>query len=278
MKLLAARALLRLLSLLPLPIVRGLARMLAAVWHRFGRRRIAVERNLARAFPGWTPAQRRALARENSAQLLMTALETGALWHWPRSLIEQRVVAVEGRERVDGALASGRGVLLLGGHLGQWELAMLYSGLQWPMTFLYKPPKSGAADRALTACRQRFGAELVPATGPALRRAVRRLRAGGALGLLFDQRPRAGQAVMAPWFGRSVATMSLPHRLIRTSGCVVLIAHCLRRPEGGWTMVFEPVPGADDSDPERAMAAMNRALQRAVERAPEQYLWSYGRD
>lgn len=279
MKIVAARLLLRLLSFVPLPVQFRVSGLLAGLIRRLPwRKNEIVDRNLECAFPEWDTRQRRALAVDNTAAILSTAFEAGALWHRSRSWIERRIQAVEGRGRVDDALAAGRGLLVLGGHLGQWELSILYGSLTLPIDYLYKPPKSATLDLTLTRHRSRFGGRMIPTGGPAMRRAVRQLRAGRALGMLFDQLPKGGEFVQAPFFGRPVATMTLPHRLISATGCAVVMGHCVRLPGGrGWKVVFDPVPGADDPDPARSMAAMNLALERAVRRTPEQYLWQYRR-
>ena len=277
MKLLLARLLLRLLSWMPLGLVRGLASALGWLVGRLpGKRRDILAANLARAFPALSPFERNRLMRRNLSSMAATMLESALLWHRSRDWVERHIVAVEGREHVDHALARGRGLLFVGGHLGQWELSILYGSLALPIAFLYKPPRSARADELLSAHRSRFGAEMIPTGGAAMRRALRQLRAGQVLGMLFDQLPRGGDFVEADFFSRPVATMTLPYRLVRATGCAVVMGHCLRVADG-WKVVFDTVPGVDDPDPVRAAAALNRALEQAVLRAPEQYLWQYRR-
>ncbi|MEX2497756.1 MAG: lysophospholipid acyltransferase family protein [Wenzhouxiangellaceae bacterium] len=251
-------------------LVAGLVRL--SGWRKFD----IVKSNIALAFPQATPGEIDRMARANIREMLKTLLECGPAWHRDKTWIQQRIVAVHGRHHVDEPLQSGRGVLVLGGHLGNWELSILYGSLTLPIAYLYKPPRSTAVDRLLSRYRSRFGAEMIATGGAAMRRAVRKLRGGQALGMLFDQLPRGGDSVQAPFFGRPVATMTLPHRLIRATGCAVVMGHCLRVP-GGWNIRFDPVPDADHPDPQVAIAAMNRVLDRVVRTAPEQYLWQYRR-
>lgn len=277
MKIFLARVVLRLLSVLPLTLLRALAVPAAMVIGVLPSRRHATLRaNLALAFPNLDERELRRLARANRVEMLTTVVEAALLWHRSRAWIERRIVAVEGQAWLDRLLAEGRGLLVLGGHLGQWELAILHGHLTLPVAFVYKPPRSAVADRLLASYRSRFGGEMIPTGGPALRRALRQLRAGRALGMLFDQLPKGGESVQARFFGRDVATMTLPHRLIQATGCAVAMGHCLRVP-GGWKVRFDPVPDADHPDPRIAMAAMNRVLEAAVRAAPEQYLWQYRR-
>ncbi len=277
MKMILARLLLRLLAFLPLKLLRALAAILARlplVLPR--RRRRLLEDNLVRAFPDLDATDRTRLARANRIEMLRTAFEAAPLWMRSRAWVECRITAVEGRERIDCALVEGRGVLVLGGHLGQWELSILHGFVELPISFLYKPPRSDVADRLLTRYRTRFGGEMIATGGAGLRTALRRLRTGRAVGMLFDQMPRAGDSRTASFFAHQTATMTLPHRLVRATGCTVIMGHCLRTGDG-WKIVFDEVPGGDDPDPAVALAAMNRALEQVIMRAPEQYLWHYRR-
>ncbi len=273
------RLLLGILGRLPLRVHRWIAIAFAPVLRVVGWRKQAIAaENLDRAFPELEPAQRRALARDNVRELLQTVSECGPLWHRSAAWVDSRIVEVQGRSHLESAMAGGRGMLMLGGHLGNWELAILFGSLRMPFDFLYKPPGSERLDRLLTERRSRFGARMVPTGGAAMRRVLRALRGGGAVGLLFDQLPRGGDYVIAPFFGHPVATMTLPHRLIQATGCVVVMGHCFRAESGiGWKVRFVTVPGAEDPDPVAAAAAMNRALEAEIRSAPAQYLWHYRR-
>ncbi|MCA1778292.1 MAG: hypothetical protein LC637_02575 [Xanthomonadaceae bacterium] len=279
MKINLSRMLLWLLAWLPLSVIRLLGALLgwlasALPW----RKRTLVRANLARAFPKLDQPEVRLLARRSMVEIARTALEVAPLWHRDADWIDKRIASVRGWSHIDRAMAAGRGLLVLGGHLGQWELSILYGSLNLPIAYLYKAPKSTEVDRVLTRHRQRFGAELIPTGGLAMRRAVRQLRSGQALGMLFDQLPKGGDSVRADFFGQPVETMSLPWRLIRSTGCAVVMGHCLRNCGArGWQIVIEPVPLADHPDPVVALSAINQVLEQAIRRAPAQYLWQYRR-
>jgi len=277
MKILLGRFVLRVLAWLPLRVQRMLAGMIAWLVVLFGWHKLDLVRtNLLLAFPDASKRTAARLARANIGEMVSTLLECGALWNRDQAWIRQRILTVRGRQHVEAPLQAGTGVLVLGGHLGNWELSILYGSLTLPIDYLYKPPRSIEVDRLLSGYRSRFDTEMIATGGASMRRAVRKLREGRALGMLFDQLPRGGDWVEAPFFDRPVATMTLPHRLIRATGCAVVMGHCLRVP-GGWKIRFDPVPDADHPDPEIAAAAMNRVLENVVRDAPEQYLWQYRR-
>ena len=277
MKILLGRLLLRASAWLPLRVQQLFAAILSRLVHWSGWRKLEVVRgNITTAFPERSQHDIEELQRANTREMLRTLLECGSIWHRDKEWIRHRIVSVLGRRHVEQPLQSGRGVLVLGGHLGNWELSILYGSLTLPIDYLYKPPKSDQLDRLLRRYRSRFDTEMIATGGVEMRRAVRGLRGGRALGMLFDQLPRGGDWLEAPFFGQPVATMTLPHRLVRATGCAVVMGHCLRT-AGGWKIRFDPVPEADHPDPEIAVAAMNWVLEQAVRAAPEQYLWQYRR-
>lgn len=209
--------------------------------------------------------------------MLTTALECGPLWSRSADWLDRHWQPAAGRDVLDAAMDSGDGVLLVGGHLGHWEASILYGTRHFPITYLYKPPGDPALDASLTGHRSRFGGEFVATGSHAMRRALIRLRAGEAVGLLFDQRPKGGEFVDAPFFGRPVPTMTLAWRLARRTGCRVVLGHVVRVP-GGWQPRFVDLPGVADCDlPLPAVTSMNAALEAEIRRFPEQYLWRYRR-
>ena len=283
MKLLFARLLLRLTALLPLPVIRLLAIVLGHlvnVWpgRPFNRTRQRIFEHLRLAFPEKSEAELRMLRRRNLIEMLSTALENGPLWYRSRAWLERRV-QVNGWQHIEQAQQSGRGVLMVSGHLGNWETAALYMTMKLPMVYLYKAPKSRKVDQLLTERRARFGGRFIPAGSPALRQMLRQLKIGAAAGLLFDQRPKAGDSVIAPFFGQPVETMTLVHELAKRTGCQVLMVDCIRLPgSAGWKISIDPMDKAF-GELESAQAAnhLNIELENRIRKAPAQYLWQYKR-
>ncbi len=280
MKIRLGLGLIRLLALLPLPLLRVLARLLGALlWLLPWRKHTVIDTNLRIAFPELDEPARRRLHRQHLVELASLALESGAVWHWPRERIERHIPEVNGWANVEAALASGRGVLVLTAHLGNWEIVNLFGSPRAALTVLYKAPAQRRLDALVRASRQRFGARLIAAGSPALRELLKRLKAGEAAAILFDQQPKAGEGEFVPFFGRPALTMTLTHRLAQRTGCELLLVGNRRLPRGrGWAIDIEAAPAAlADPDPIVALTALNAWLEAQIRRAPAQYLWSYKR-
>lgn len=233
-------------------------------------------RNLALCFPTLDPDEREALGRRSLQQTAMLAGEAGALYRWSTARCRQLAIRVTGLEALQKALASGRGVLLLVPHLGNWEYLSLFLG-PLGVVALYDPPRIRALERPILAARSRTGATLLPIDRRGLRAVYAALAGGGLVALLPDQVPDRAGGLHAPFFGQPALTMTLAHRLIQRTAPVVFFGVALRA-QGGFDVRFEAAePALHATDPLTSLAAMNRAIEALVQAAPEQYQWEYKR-
>ena len=267
-------------SLLPLSWLHAMAVPLGRLLGRLPWKKHAViRRNLAVCFPTLSDQARERIANEHRVELLRLVAEAGALACWSGQRLDRHLTEVSGWEHVASSLAQGRGVLLVSGHLGNWEILNLELSRRTDMVTLYLAPENPAMDRWITRARSRFGGRMIPSGSAAMRELLRQLRRGGAVGIAADIQPKSGDGVFVPLFGVPALTMTLVNRLARKTGCAVIFCRGLRLPRGrGWALDFEPAPpGIADSDPARALECMNQWLADSMRRAPAQYLWIYKR-
>lgn len=274
------RAAARLLALLPLAWIHGLAVPLAAVlaWLPW-RKHAVVRRNLETCFPNLSAGERHQLERRQRIELLRLAGELGALSHWSASRLDKHIRSDSGFELVEQAIAEGRGVLLVSGHLGNWEILNLELSRRLPMATLYLAPESPGLDRFITRARSRFGGRMIASGSAAMRELLRQIRDGGVVGIAADIQPKQGEGVFVPFFGVPALTMTLVNRLARKTGCAVIFCRAERLPDGaGWRMYFDRASdNITGDDPAQALEEMNDWLAASIRRQPAQYLWIYKR-
>lgn len=244
-------------------------------------RRRVVDRNLERAFPDRPRAARRRIAaasyrhlgREGVAFLRMTALAPGEVRERTR---------VEGMEALRAALAEGRGVLLLTGHVGNWEVggaALAARGV--PLDVVARRQKNPLFERNLTSARERLGMRVVYRHEGA-RPILGALRGGRAVALVADQNVREG-GVFVDFFGTPAATIRGPALMARRTGARVLLGMALREPGGRarYRVLLRPldVPSTGDAqrDDHALLTAYVAGLEEAVRQVPEQYFWPHRR-
>lgn len=270
-------------------IVQSLFRLLARLplsWlHRLG------------AWAGWityatSPTYRRrlrqnlfnALGREDERLLRAAIAETGRqfieiAWVWLRPVEEvMQKVRVEGWELVEEARRDGAGLLFITPHLGCFEINAQYIATREPITVLYRPPRKSALAPLMEEGRSRPQLRAAPADLSGVRQLVKMLRGRGAVGMLPDQVPGAGEGVWAPFFGRPAWTMTLAARLAEVKGVRTIYCWVERLPRGeGFVMRLYPPTQPLEGDLEARCATINREVERLIMLRPEQYLWGYNR-
>jgi KDO2-lipid IV(A) lauroyltransferase len=213
-------------------------------------------------------ARRRAIAEAGKI-----TVEVLAIWLQPSSRVMRYIRDVRNYDLVQKARDSGRGIVLLTPHLGCFEIAGFYFGQRLPLTVLYRPPRKRWLEALMIRGRKRGRTELATTDLAGVRRLLRALRNGGAVGMLPDQTPRFGDGVWAPFFGRPALTMTLTSRLRRATGAAAFMVFAERLPKGsGYCLHIEQL-----EDPVQDEAQLNQAVEQVIRRRPEQYLWGYDR-
>lgn len=270
---------LRLLSLLPLPVLYALCwPVVGALWLTGWRRDLTLE-GLERCLPDVDAAGRRRLAREFYRWLGQLAAE---VLHGARLDAE----ALTGRMRFEDTgvvldeLAAGRRVLLLGAHHGNWEWLLLQCSRAFgePLVAAYKPSGQARADGWIRALRGRFGATMVPAQ-ELVQYLIAQRGQVRLLAMLADQSPaRRDRQTWLPFLGQETAFFEGPGWIGAKLGFrPVFIA---MRPDGRGRYVarFVPLLAADERpDPDQILRAYVRQLEQQVRAHPVQYFWAYKR-
>lgn len=269
---------------LPWPWLRALADGLATLWYRLDAREARVaRRNLELIRADLDDERREHLVRQILRTTTRQAIETLRLWTRAPARNLADIVEVHGEALFDAALRDGRGLIVAAPHLGNWELLNQWLAHTTPLAILYRPPESAIGEAFLRRVRARAGGQVeqVRAEPAGVRTLLKRLQKGGVVGILPDQQPKAGEGEFAPFFGKPALTMTLLSRLAHRSGAQVVLAWCRRLPDDGpprFALHIVPAPDAvADADPQRAVAALNAALEAAIGADFTQYQWTYKR-
>lgn len=271
---------LRWAGLLPLRVLHAWGAAGGTLLWRFNsRERRIVEANLAIARPDLDAHERKALARECLRETGRGIAELGKVWGGGARRALKLVREVRGQEWFDAALARSKGLIVAAPHLGCWELLNHWIGARTSLAILYRPPRDPRWEPLLLRARGSYAPEQVRAEGGGMRNLYRRLAAGGVVGILPDQQPRAGEGVFVPFFGHPAATMVLLPRLAHRTQATVLFAFMERLPRGaGFRLHWRPAPLAiANEDTDIACAALNAAVEDCVRGAFTQYQWTYKR-
>ena len=190
-------------------------------------------------------------------------------------------VELEGAEHLHAALAGGRGVFIVTGHCGNWELLAARISREVPVTGLARAMANPLVDATVEAQRHAAGARTMNARDSA-RGVLRLLRRGEAVGMLLDQNALRSERVFVPFLGRPAATNFGLAMLALKSGAPVLPAFSVRGADGrhrAW--IGAPIPAAETGDRAARIgvstARYTAAIEEYVRRYPEQWFWVHDR-
>jgi KDO2-lipid IV(A) lauroyltransferase len=180
-------------------------------------------------------------------------------------------------ERIRELLAAGRGLVVVSGHVGVWELlGHAASVLGLPVTVVVRPLGHAPLDELLMGIRTSGGQRCVAQAGGL--RALREVLARGEIaGLLADE--DAPGSLFAPFLGTPAASSSTAAWLQRRSGAPIAVVSCERTARERyrirlWRVIeVTPAPVAAAATLRRVTAEINAALGEAIRARPAQWLW-----
>ncbi len=249
------------------------------------RRRVVLD-NLRRAFGDGVPAlEIERLAQAHYAHLWRLGLEF-LRFRWTSAERKAALVTVENVGVFARALERGKGILVLTGHFGNWEVATVAALRQFPQVrgrihFVRRPIKPRWLDRLVNWRFRKAGFGVLPKRG-SLEAILDRLAAGDVIVFPFDQHASPPDGIEVDFFGHPAWTFKSLALIALASQAQVLPAASWREPDGSHVLRFEePLaaePGADAGEEiRRNTRAYNAALERLILRHPEQWYWVHRR-
>lgn len=286
MKVLVERALFKFLKAVFAPLPRRLCLAIgrlagSAFFCLDGRHRRLALRNLATAFgTEKAPAERRAIARSSFRHFGAVTADVLKLFHLSaertRALLE-----VEGEEHLTRALASGRGALIVTGHIGNWEVAAAAMSRFGKLNVIARRLDNSALEKELLGLRRRLGATVIYKK-EAARRVLEALRAGEIVAILIDQNVLRREGVFVDFFGRPASTTPGLAAFHLRTGAPVVPVFCRPTATAAYRIVVHPPPelpagGPDEANVLKITQILTKIIETEVRRTPEVWLWFHDR-
>jgi KDO2-lipid IV(A) lauroyltransferase len=248
------------------------------------RRKVILE-NLRRVFPDAAPVDVERLAQAHYAHLGRLFWEF--LWFpWVSDARHATLARVENLDGLEAALARGKGVLIVTGHFGNFEVATAaglasYPHAQGRFYFVRRPFKPRWLDDLVTRRFRRAGFGVLPKRG-GLEGILDVLNAGNLVVFPFDQHASRKDGVLVDFLGQPAGTFRSVAVMALSTGAPVVPASSWREPDGQHVLRFEdalsPIEHPDANEAIRLNTrAYNAALERMILRHPEQWWWVHRR-
>jgi KDO2-lipid IV(A) lauroyltransferase len=273
-------------KLLGLP-PRGVARAIGALVGRVAllftpRLRRAGHLNLQLAFPQKTEAEREQILRKLYRNLGWLLAE---FCQMPRYTPEmtQSFIRYEGLEHYLAARERGKGVLVLTGHLGAWELSSFYHSLMgYPMSIVIRRLDNVLVDDLVNHIRCLHGNQVLHKDDFA-RGLLAAMRRGETVGILMDTNMTPPQGAFVDFFGHLACTGSGMARVAIKTGAQVLPGFLLwEESTQQYVLRFGApltLPISDDveADTLAHTALFTKVIEDYIRRYPDQWLWVHRR-
>jgi len=282
-----ARSILGFFGILPRSLSINLGILIAKMGYAvLGKLRRVGLRNLELAFPENSKTENERILKSSFKNLGRILGETS---QFPRATKETLARLVEfhfdpeAYARYEKLKAEGRGTIIAGPHLGNWEMAVFaYSALREPLNYLARPIDNPLIEDMTVALRTRFGNRPINKTD-SVATAIELLRTGKTLGVLPDVNVHPKEGVFVPFFGIPACTTSGVAMLaMRTDAMIVPMCGVWDEAAKKYKVihgdVIEPARTGDrHQDIIQTTAAFTAAMEKLIRAYPEQWLWIHKR-
>lgn len=238
-----------------------------------GYRRRALD-NLHRVRPD-LPLPVRARIADDAARMLGRQLAELVSPRTFRRAVRESALSGPGLGALDAARATGRPVIFVTGHIGNFNaarLAVIARGSR--LGVLYRPMRNRGFDRRYVRAMAALSEPMFPQTPSGFRQLLRHLAAGGDLALVADVRVADG--VLLDFLGHPARTALTPAQLALRHGADLVPVWGLRAADRRHfdIVVESPIP---HTDPELMMQAFNDRLSARIAADPGQWFWFHRR-
>jgi Kdo2-lipid IVA lauroyltransferase/acyltransferase len=246
------------------------------------RLRRAGDLNLRLAFPLKTAAERRQILRKLYRNLGWLLAEFCQMPNYTPGKTHS-FIRYEGLDHYLAARDQGKGVLVLTGHLGAWELSSFYHSLMgYPMSIVIRRLDNPLVDNLVNHIRCLHGNHVLHKDDFA-RGLLASMRRGETVGILMDTNMTPPQGEFVDFFGYKACTGSGLARVARKTGAQVLPGFLLwEEATQQYVLRFGPALALQSTDDVEADALAHTALftkviEDYVRQYPDQWLWVHRR-
>ncbi len=249
---------------------------------RFPKLTKTARRNLEIAFPEMPEVEREKIIRGTFESL---GRHLGFVSHFRKFRHEdvRNLVEVIGREHLDRAVETGRGVLFFTGHFGSWEVFnLLPPAFGFGMNILVRRIDNPLVENFVDNFRTRFGSVTLDKTKSA-RTMFRVLENGELLGILADLNVQEREGTFVDFFGVPASTTTSIAKLALKTNATVLPAFAVWNETKQKYIVYLEPPveyKKDDTSDENVRELTQKitnVVERYVRKFPEQWLWIHKR-
>jgi len=243
------------------------------------RRGVSIQ-NLKLAFPNKSTGWYKRKAYFSYLHFGMVILEFMKMQKWGTDKINSKVCELNTEEFFKEAKLK-KGVILVCGHFGNWEIGMARIYLQGISSAVIQQRQNNVlVNNKMTKLREKWGMSIIY-PGGAVDASKKVLKQGYLLGLLGDQDAGKRGTIVSFFNQKSSTHVGAASLHIQTS-VPIFYGSCIRLSTNSFKLKISRIPNLKkkytfDDEIQKITQKYTLNLQREVERYPEQYFWMHRR-
>ena len=229
-------------------------------------------KNIAIAFPRYSQARRELILKNSYIFFIRNTMQ---FLSFPKGF-QNTHITVNGKEYLDKALTKKKGVILVTGHFGVWEIMLAWFGLnQYSMLVVGQKQKNSGADTFVNQLREDTGIKMIPRKS-SLEFMYEALARNNILTLASDQDAKK-RGIFVKFFSLNASTPKGAGRFHLEYGSPLIFVTChLERPNNHVLDIL-PIPTDSNSNIASITQSFTLMLENIITAYPEQYFWFHRR-
>jgi KDO2-lipid IV(A) lauroyltransferase len=268
--------------LLSISILQKAGTLLGMILMSLSSKRVAITLgNIQKAFPEKDSIAHQKILKGSYTNLGIVLLEIAAMYFLSNEQVAKRMT-FRNISLIHDILKRGKGIVIISGHLTNWEFLAFTAGVHANLSFLLvaKSQKNPYIDTAITALRRRGGNTTV-GMEQAARPLIQALQHNQPVALLIDQAADPKKDVRVPLFDRDAVVFEAPAALALRFQTPLVFAVPVRNADGTYTVTLTEIKTDDLTSSKEDILELTKRhtsfLEQAIKEHPEQWTWQHNR-
>ena len=269
-------------AVLSISMLQKAGALLGKILMSLSSKRVAITlENIEKAFPEKKSISKQKILKESYANLGIVLLEIASMYFLRNEQVAKRMT-FRNISLIHDILKRGKGIVIISGHLTNWEFLAFTAGVHANLSFLLvaKSQKNPYIDSALTALRRRGGNTTV-GMEQAARPLIQALQHNQPVALLIDQAADPKKDVRVPLFGRDAVVFEAPAALALRFHTPLVFAVPVRNADGTYSVTLTEIITDDLTSSKEDILELTKRhttfLEQAIKEHPEQWTWQHNR-
>lgn len=260
---------------IPMHIKAGIIHFLIAKVFKY--RYSVVYQNISWVFPEKSDSEKTQIVAAFYRHLSTLIAESVYISSYSKSKLN-KAIEIQGKEYMLDLNNQGKSVMLFCGHFGNWELAGLVLGMEYPHPFyvIYKNIRSPFFNQWMMQMRSRFGNYPVPMEK--VYRVLKNQKGPSVTCVVADQTPPPHAGEIYSFFGHPTYFIQNAAMMAQRIGSAIVYGHMHRNEHGKYFIRIEVLTeDASKESVENIMKLYIQIMEEDIRAHPENWLWSHRR-